>query len=130
MAAALARQAAYTLETVAPTAAATTSASNRSAASSPWQPDLAPLIDVAADAATRIVSFTVTEASYHLDAGRLDTARPSRRRPRRRTAGRPGTTIYGALAACCGARWRAARAADAAELRQPAPQRRGPRARG
>ena len=43
----------------------------------PYEPSLAGLIEVGADAATRIISFTVTEAGYYLDSeNRLDTAYP------------------------------------------------------
>ena len=50
--------------------------------------------------ATRIISFTVTEAGYYLDAkNRLDLSFADlRRRPATAAqAGRPGSTIYGAL---------------------------------
>ena len=65
-----------------------------------YQDDLAPLVAVAVDPATRIISFTVTEAGYYLDASNqldwdnfpdlrddLDAVR----------AGRAGHTLYGAL---------------------------------
>jgi D-arabinitol 4-dehydrogenase len=67
----------------------------------PYAPDLAGLIAAGADAATRIISFTVTEAGYYLDAkdhldlgfaelaADLDAAR----------ACRPGSTIYAVLTA-------------------------------
>jgi len=107
VAAALARQGGrYTLETVAPDGRRDYQRIESIRRVIAWQPDLAPLIDVAADAATRIVSFTVTEAGYHLDAeGRLDTASAevvadlagARR-------GEAGTTIYGALTALLRAR--------------------------
>ena len=41
----------------------------------PYEPSLAALIDVGADAATRIISFTVTEAGYYLDShNKLETS--------------------------------------------------------
>jgi len=97
---------AYTLETVTP-------AGQRSYARIasiqnvvPWDPALSGLVERGADAATRIISFTVTEAGYYLDAGNqmdfmaadvaadLAAAR----------AGRAGGTIYGALTAILRAR--------------------------
>ena len=63
----------------------------------PYEPSLAGLIDVGADAATRIISFTVTEAGYYLDSNnRLD---PSYAELASDIAGTTRSTIYGALAA-------------------------------
>ena len=61
-----------------------------------WEPGLAPLVDVGSDPATRLISFTVTEAGYHVGPdGALDPNSPD-------LAGdiaHGGTsTIYGALA--------------------------------
>jgi D-arabinitol 4-dehydrogenase len=62
-----------------------------------YTPDLAELIAAGADAATRIVSFTVTEAGYYLDAkDHLDLQ-----------AVRAGSTIYSALTAILRARMQA-----------------------
>jgi D-arabinitol 4-dehydrogenase len=59
-----------------------------------YTPDLADLIAAGADASTRIISFTVTEAGYYLDAkDRLDVQ-----------AARTGGTIYSALTAILRAR--------------------------
>lgn len=66
----------------------------------PYTPDLAGLIAIAADPATRILSFTVTEAGYYLDsrheldwaqAPELDADLAALRE------GRPVVTLYGAL---------------------------------
>jgi D-arabinitol 4-dehydrogenase len=67
-----------------------------------YTPDLAELIEVGSDAATRIISFTVTEAGYYLDAqNRLDLANfPDLAADLARAReGEPGSTIYGALTA-------------------------------
>ena len=75
----------------------------------PYEPGLGNLRMLAADASTRIISFTVTEAGYYLDAkdtldlnfadlaADLEAAR----------AGRPGSTLYGALTALLLARMQA-----------------------
>lgn len=74
----------------------------------PWEPTLAALVDVASDAATRIISFTVTEAGYYLDAanqldfGFADLAADLAAA----REGRAGATIYGALTAMLRARMR------------------------
>ena len=75
----------------------------------PYTPDLKGLIARAVDANTRIISFTVTEAGYYLDAHNVleagstdivsDLAAVK--------AGKPGTTIYGALAVMLKARMQA-----------------------
>ncbi|MEY4752113.1 MAG: hypothetical protein RIQ60_4327 [Pseudomonadota bacterium] len=67
-----------------------------------YTPDLAGLIACGADAATKIISFTVTEAGYYLDArNKLDLATFADLRAdlEAARAGRPGSTIYGALTA-------------------------------
>jgi D-arabinitol 4-dehydrogenase len=67
-----------------------------------YTPDLAELIDVGADAATKIISFTVTEAGYYLDPqNRLDLATfPDLAADLERAKqGLPGSTIYGGLTA-------------------------------
>jgi D-arabinitol 4-dehydrogenase len=92
---------AYTLETVAPDGDARYERITSIRRVYAHEPSLAALIDAAASPATRIISFTVTEAGYYLDAkNRLDfgfadlvadhaTAKEQR----------PGSTIYGALTA-------------------------------
>jgi D-arabinitol 4-dehydrogenase len=77
----------------------------------PYRADLAGLIAEGANPATKIVSFTVTEAGYYLDAknrlalGFADLAADLERAG----AGQPGSTIYAALTAIL----RARRAANA-----------------
>jgi D-arabinitol 4-dehydrogenase len=62
----------------------------------PYEPSLAGLIDVGADANTRIISFTVTEAGYYLDShNHLETTYPELASD---LAGTTRSTIYGALA--------------------------------
>lgn len=105
--AALARQdGAYTLELASPEGAMNYQRITAISRVVPWTPDLAGLVEVAARPSTRIISFTVTEAGYFLDAALdLDTAHPD-------VAGdlKGGcTSIYGAITAML----RARRAADA-----------------
>jgi D-arabinitol 4-dehydrogenase len=81
----------------------------------PYQDDLAPLVAVATDAATRIISFTVTEAGYYLDArNQLDWDNFADLRADLETvrAGQAGHTLYGALTTLLRAR-RAAHAGAA-----------------
>ena len=67
-----------------------------------YEPQLAGLIEIGADANTRIISFTVTEAGYYLDShNRLDTSYPELASD---LAGSTRGTIYGALAAILNAR--------------------------
>jgi D-arabinitol 4-dehydrogenase len=75
-----------------------------------YQEDLAPLVAVAADPATRIVSFTVTEAGYYLDAQNcLDWAAFADLRADLEAvkAGRAGHTIYGGFVTLLRARMHA-----------------------
>ena len=68
----------------------------------PFDPTLERLIDAGSDATTRIISFTVTEAGYYLDAQhKLDLGYADLRAD---LEGRQRATIYGALAAILGAR--------------------------
>jgi D-arabinitol 4-dehydrogenase len=92
---------AYTLETVSPAGerAYTRIASIKTVV--PYEPSLAGLIEIGADSSTRIISFTVTEAGYYLDAkNRLDlsfadlAADVAAAKQRK-----PGGTIYAALTA-------------------------------
>jgi D-arabinitol 4-dehydrogenase len=92
---------AYTLETVTPAGERSYQRITAIRTIVPYDADLAGLIEIGADPATRIISFTVTEAGYYLDAKNrldlsfaelaadLDAAR----------SGRPGSTIYAALTA-------------------------------
>lgn len=112
MSALIAQGGQYTLETVTPAgerAYETITAIERVI---PYTPDLAELIAAGADRATRIVSFTVTEAGYYLDAhDRLDTsARDLATDLALARAGDPalpGSTIYAVLTAMLRARQRA-----------------------
>lgn len=73
-----------------------------------WDEQLSGLVALGADPATRIISFTVTEGGYALDAaGQLDTASPAMQaalESARRNE--PGTTLHGALTAILRARMR------------------------
>ena len=63
----------YTLETISPQGDYRYQAIDSIREVLPWDPKLKAVIARGADAATRIVSFTVTEAGYYLDAaGQLD----------------------------------------------------------
>lgn len=102
---------AYTLETVTPAGVRSYTKVSAIRTVVPYEPTLAGLVRIGASPATRIISFTVTEAGYYLDdsnqldlgvaelAADLQAARE----------GRPGGTIYAALTAIL----RARRAADA-----------------
>ncbi len=65
----------------------------------PWSEDLAGLVAAGADPATRIISFTVTEAGYYLDpANAPDPSFPDLAADIEAVrAGRPVRTLYGAL---------------------------------
>jgi D-arabinitol 4-dehydrogenase len=101
-----AQQGAYTLETITPQGvhSYTRIASIQTVVA--YAPGIARLIDIGADAQTRIISFTVTEAGYYLDAqNRLDASSKdivadlvSARQQR------AGNTLYGALTAILRAR--------------------------
>ena len=72
-----------------------------------YTPDLANLIAQGAHPDTKIISFTVTEAGYYLDAGnQLDLATFADLRHDLKAAqdGQPGTTIYGVLTSILRAR--------------------------
>jgi D-arabinitol 4-dehydrogenase len=100
------QQGAYTLETITPQGVHNYTRIESIQTVVPYAPGLARLIDLGADAATRIISFTVTEAGYYLDAkNRLDSS--SKDILLDLTAARQqhaGSTIYGALAAILRAR--------------------------
>ncbi|HKB82114.1 MAG TPA: D-arabinitol 4-dehydrogenase [Burkholderiales bacterium] len=101
---------AYTLETVTPGGERSYTKVTSIKTVVPYEPSLAGLIAIGADATTRIISFTVTEAGYYLDAkNRLDLTFPdlaadvaAARR------GKPGGTIYAALTAILRERMRRA----------------------
>jgi D-arabinitol 4-dehydrogenase len=88
---------AYTLETVSPAGDRHYERITSIRQIIPYEPSLAGLIEVGADAATRIISFTVTEAGYYLDShNRLETTYTELASD---LAGTTRSTIYGALAA-------------------------------
>jgi len=104
----------YTLETVSPTGEYRYQRIASIREVLPFDPGLGAVIARGADAATRIVSFTVTEAGYYLDAKDaldLSVAELAADIARAR-AGSGGTTVYGAIAAIL----RARRAAGAGPL--------------
>ncbi|PUE12595.1 D-arabinitol 4-dehydrogenase [Limnohabitans sp. T6-20] len=101
---------AYTLETVTPQDEKTYTRVTSIQRVIPYQDDLAPLVAVGSDAATRIISFTVTEAGYYLDANnRLDWASFADLRADLDAvrAGLAGHTVYGALVTLLRARMQA-----------------------
>ena len=88
---------AYTLETVTPGGERHYERIESIRQVIPYDPSLAGLIEVGADANTRIISFTVTEAGYYLDAhNKLETSYADLASD---IAGTTRSTIYGALAA-------------------------------
>ncbi len=100
----------YTLETVTPQGQRSYTRIESIRGVLPYQADLAPLVAVFSDPNTRIVSFTVTEAGYYLDArNQLDwdtyaDLRADRDAVRRGEAGR---TLYGGLVTLLQARMQA-----------------------
>src|SRR6478672_4927383 len=96
--AALQRQGgAYTLETVSPQGERRLEKITSIGEVIPFDPALARVLELGADPATRIVSFTVTEAGYALDpAGKLDFRHEDIVND---LAGKPPRSIYGAVAA-------------------------------
>ena len=102
---------AYTLETVSPAGEYRYQRIESIREVLPYEPTLAAVIARGADAATRIISFTVTEAGYYLDAkDQLDLAFADLASDvERAKKGEAGETIYGALSAIL----RARRAANA-----------------
>jgi D-arabinitol 4-dehydrogenase len=111
MAALQAQGGAYTLETVTPQGERSYTRIESIQRVVGYQDDLAPLIAVGADPATRIISFTVTEAGYYLDAkDQLDWANYADLRADLDAVkqGRAGHTIYGGLVSILRARMRAA----------------------
>ncbi len=107
MAALQAQGGAYTLETVTPQGERSYTRIESIQKVIPYQDDLAPLIAAGAEATTRIISFTVTEAGYYLDAkNQLDWATFADLRADLEAvkAGRAGHTIYGGLVSILRAR--------------------------
>lgn len=93
---------AYTLETITPEGLRRYERIEAIREVLPWEPQLGHAIERAADPATRIVSFTVTEAGYYLDSeGHLDTRHPEIASD---LEGRSLQTLYGAMAALLRAR--------------------------
>ena len=104
---------AYTLETVSPQGERVLEKITSITEVIPYEPGLARVLALGADPATRIVSFTVTEAGYALDhQGRLDLTHPEVASD---LAGGTLATIYGVAAALL----RARRAAGAGPLTFP-----------
>ena len=101
MAALAAQDGEYTLETITPAGVHDYTRVKSIHQVIPFEPTLAALIAVAAKPTTRIISFTVTEAGYYLDAKNiLDTSIADVSvdlELARKYA--PGSTIYGALTA-------------------------------
>ena len=95
----------YTLETVTPAGERSYQRIESIKTIVPYDAELSGLIALGADDDTRIISFTVTEAGYYLDAqNRLDLSFPDLgldlKSAKKRGAGNPaGSTIYGALTA-------------------------------
>ena len=109
MAALAAQGGAYTLETVTPQNQRSYERIESIRQIIPYEPSLAGLIAEGAKPGTRIISFTVTEAGYYLDADdRLDLSVPELaadlERARQRDKGEPGSCIYAALTAILRAR--------------------------
>jgi D-arabinitol 4-dehydrogenase len=92
---------AYTLETVTPAGERSYTRITAIKTVVPYHPSLARLIAIGIDPSTRIISFTVTEAGYYLDArNRLDLSFPDLAADvARARQGQPGGTIYAALTA-------------------------------
>ena len=105
---------AYTLETVSPAGERRYEHITSIKTVVPYTSDLAGLVALSASPSTRIVSFTVTEAGYYLDAkNQLDLNFVELATDiERARAGQAGSTIYGALVALL----RARRQANAGKL--------------
>jgi D-arabinitol 4-dehydrogenase len=101
---------AYTLETVSPQGERRLEKITAITEVVPFEPTLSRVMALGADPATRIVSFTVTEAGYALDhEGQLDLAHEDVAND---LAGKPPRSIYGVVAAML----RRRRAANAGPL--------------
>ncbi|MGX4641476.1 D-arabinitol 4-dehydrogenase [Massilia sp. SYSU DXS3249] len=101
-----ARGCAYTLETVTPSGTYAYRTIRAISDVLPYAPGLEAVVATGADPATRIVSFTVTEAGYLLGPdGRLDQSLPGLRESLDQTRlGQAGATIYSVLTAILRAR--------------------------
>ncbi len=110
MASLVAQGGAYTLETVTPAGERSYTKITSIKTVVPYEPSLAGLIAIGTDASTRIISFTVTEAGYYLDAkNRLDWSFPDLAADvAAAKQGKPGGTIYAALTAILRERMRRA----------------------
>lgn len=98
---------AYTLETISPTGVHEYERIQSISQVIGYTPDLAGLVAQGSSANTKIISFTVTEAGYYLDAqNRLDLATFAdlRHDLEAARADKPGGTVYGALTAILKAR--------------------------
>jgi len=98
----IAQDGSYTLETISPAGEHRFERINAIRKVIPWTSDLSGLIEQGADPATRIISFTVTEAGYYLDANNqldLTTFADLRADVESAKAGQAGPTIYAALTA-------------------------------
>lgn len=91
----------YTLETVTPEGERSYERIGSLQSVVPWDQELSGLVAVGAQERTRIISFTVTEAGYYLDAaGRLDAEQPDLAADiAAARQQRAGATLYGALTA-------------------------------
>ncbi len=107
-AALIAQGGAYTLETVTPAGERSYTRITSLRTVVPWDAALSGLVAIGAEAATRIISFTVTEAGYYLNAAnQLDKASPDIAADLSQLrSGAAGSTIYGALVAILRARMR------------------------
>lgn len=101
MAALAAQHGEYTLETISPAGVHDYTRVTSLSQVIPFEPTLAALIALAAHPATRIISFTVTEAGYYLDANNVLDTSISDVATDLELARKlmPGSTIYGALTA-------------------------------
>lgn len=107
-AALLAQKGEFTLETVSPAGERGYRRIDALGEFIAYQPGLERLLALGAEPATRIVSCTVTEAGYYLDAqGKLDATADIVADLDARRIGRAGNTLYGALAALLERRIRA-----------------------
>ncbi|AOW15437.1 D-arabinitol 4-dehydrogenase [Hydrogenophaga crassostreae] len=123
---------AYTLETISPAGEHHYERITSISQVISYTPDLSGLIAQGSKAETKIISFTVTEAGYYLDAKNrldLDTFADLRSDLDAVRAGQPGTTIYGALTAILRAR-RAANAGPVTLLNCDNLRHNGERSRG
>jgi D-arabinitol 4-dehydrogenase len=101
-----AQRGAYTLETISPAGERRYGRITAIRDVVPYEPSMAGLLAHGAAPSTRIVSFTVTEAGYYLDAhDRLDVQCPDLANDLERAQrGEAGQTIYGAISAILRAR--------------------------